>query len=36
VRKQKKTHENKQHDLIMNGQVFEGFQKFRYLGALIH
>ena len=27
---------NLQQDLIMNGQVFEGVQNFRYLGELIH
>jgi hypothetical protein len=26
---------NLQQDLIMNGQLFEGVQNFRYLGALI-
>jgi hypothetical protein len=31
-----KTHENRQQDLIMNGQVFEGVQEFRFLSALIH
>ena len=27
---------NLEQDLIMNGQVFEGVQNFRYLGALIN